>query len=189
MNTHHTLVVIGVSTGGVAALRTIISGLRPDFALPAAIVIHLPADADSTLPDILNTLTPLAVKEAEDKEDLLPGTVYLAPPDYHLLVEADGSLSLSVEEKVNFSRPSVDVLFETAADAFGAGVIGIILTGASCDGARGLARIKRCGGLAVVQDPQTAKSPAMPQAALAATAVDHVLALSDIAPFLNNLIE
>lgn len=181
-------VVIGVSSGGLEALKVVVPGLRPDFALPVLIVQHLAPHADSYLPVCLNALSPLTVKEAEDKESLRPGVVYVAPPDYHLLVEPDATLSLSVDPKVNFSRPSVDVLFETASDAFGPELVGIVLTGANHDGAAGLARIKRRGGLAIVQSPESAQAPAMPQAAIDATAADHVLSLHEIAPFLNHLI-
>ena len=181
-------VVIGVSSGGLEALKVLVPGLRPDFGLPVLIVQHLAPHADSYLPVCLNALSPLTVKEAEDKEALRPGVVYVAPPDYHLLVEADATLSLSVDPKVNFSRPAVDVLFETASDAFGSALVGIVLTGANHDGAAGLARIKRRGGLAIVQSPESAQAPTMPQAAIGATAVDHILSLHEIAPFLNHLI-
>lgn len=181
-------VVIGVSSGGLEALKVLIPGLRPDFALPVLIVQHLAPHADSYLPVCLNALSPLTVKEAEDKESLRPGVVYVAPPDYHLMVEPDATVSLSVDPKVNFSRPSVDVLFETASDAFGPKLVGVVLTGANHDGAAGLARIKRRGGLAIVQSPESAQSPAMPQAAIDATSVDHILSLHEIAPFLNHLI-
>lgn len=181
-------VVMGVSSGGLEALKILVPGLRPDLAAPVIIVQHMSAQADSYLPARLNEISGLTVKEAEDKEMLRPGVVYVAPPDYHLLAETDGSLSLSVDPKVNFSRPSVDVLFESASDAFGSALVGVILTGANHDGARGLARIKRRGGLAIVQSPKSAQSSAMPEAALESTSVDHVLPLQDIAPFLNNLI-
>lgn len=181
-------VVMGVSSGGLEALKILVPGLRPDLAAPVIIVQHMSAQADSYLPARLNEISGLTVKEAEDKEMLRPGVVYVAPPDYHLLAETDGSLSLSVDPKVNFSRPSVDVLFESASDAFGSELVGVILTGANHDGARGLARIKRRGGLAIVQSPKSAQSSAMPEAALESTSVDHVLPLQDIAPFLNNLI-
>lgn len=181
-------VVIGVSSGGLEALKVLVPGLRPDFELPVLIVQHLAPHADSYLPVCLNALSPLTVKEAEDKESLRPGVVYVAPPDYHLLVEPDATLSLSVDPKVNFSRPSVDVLFETASDAFGPKLVGVVLTGANHDGAAGLARIKRRGGLAIVQSPESAQAPAMPQAAIDAIAVDHILSLHEIAPFLNHLI-
>jgi two-component system chemotaxis response regulator CheB len=179
---------MGVSSGGLEALKILVPALRPDLEVPVIIVQHMSPQADSYLPARLNEISGLTVKEAEDKELLRPGVVYVAPPDYHVLAEADGSLSLSVDPKVNFSRPSVDVLFESASDAFGAALVGVILTGANHDGAQGLARIKRRGGLAIVQSPKSAQSSAMPEAALESTSVDHVLPLQDIAPFLNNLI-
>ena len=188
MSTSFKAVVVGVSSGGLEALKILVPGLRPDLAAPVIIVQHMSPLADSYLPVRLDEISALTVKEAEDKEPLRPGVVYVAPPDYHLLAEADGSLSLSVDPKVNFSRPSVDVLFESASDAFGPALVGVILTGANQDGARGLARIKRRGGLAVVQSPESAQAPTMPEAALETTCVDHVLPLADIAPFLNNLI-
>jgi two-component system, chemotaxis family, protein-glutamate methylesterase/glutaminase len=181
-------VVMGVSSGGLEALKTLVPGLRPDFGVPVLIVQHLSAQADSYLSTRLDEVSALLVKEAEDKEILQAGVVYVAPPDYHLLVEADGSLTLSVDPKVNFSRPSVDVLFETASDAFADKLVGVILTGANQDGARGLARIKRRGGLAIVQSPDSAQADAMPRAALESTSVDQVLPLHEIAPFLNKLI-
>jgi two-component system chemotaxis response regulator CheB len=181
-------VVMGVSSGGLEALKILVPALLPDLAVPVIIVQHMSAQADSYLPARLNEISRLTVKEAEDKEPLRPSVVYVAPPDYHLLTEADGSLSLSVDPKVNFSRPSVDVLFESASDAFGSALVGVILTGANHDGARGLARIKRRGGLAIVQSPESAQSSAMPEAALESTSVDHILPLQDIAPFLNKLI-
>jgi two-component system chemotaxis response regulator CheB len=180
-------VVVGVSSGGLEALKILVPGLRANFPLPVLVVQHLAPHSDTYLSACLDELSVLTVKEAEDKEFLAPGTVYVAPPNYHLLVEPDGALSLSVDPKVNFSRPSVDVLFETASDAFGPALIGIVLTGANHDGAKGLARIKNRGGLTIVQDPKTAQAQAMPLAALEATKVDHVLALHDIAPFLNHL--
>jgi two-component system chemotaxis response regulator CheB len=181
-------VVVGVSSGGLEALKIFVPGLRKDLAVPVLIVQHLSPQADSYLPARLDEVSGLTVKEAEDKEQLQAGVAYVAPPDYHLLVEADESLTLSVDPKVNFSRPSVDVLFETASDAFGAALIGVVLTGANQDGAKGLARIKRRGGVAIVQSPESAQADAMPRAALESTNVDHVLPLRDIAPFLNNLI-
>lgn len=181
-------VVIGVSAGGLEALKAIIPALRADFSLPVMIVQHLSADSTSFLPVFLNDMSALTVKEAEDKEVLAGKTVYIAPPDYHLLVEADQSLSLSQEPKVNFSRPAVDVLFETAAEAYGSGLVGIVLTGANNDGAKGLARIKALGGLTVVQSPETAAATAMPMAAIEVAKPDHVLPLRDIGPFLNTLI-
>lgn len=181
------LVVMGVSAGGLEALRTILPELQPDFPVPVVVVQHMSPRADSKIPEILNNLSPLHVKEAEDKEPLTTGVVYIAPPDYHLLIEPDFSLSLSMEERVNFSRPSVDVLFESAADACGNSLLGVVLTGANNDGARGMARIKEVGGLAVIQDPATAHATAMPLAAMQNVTADYILPLPDIAPFLNHM--
>lgn len=189
MSLRYNAVVIGVSAGGLQALSEIIPALRPDFPVPVLIVQHLSPDSQSYLPTHLDERSALTVKEAEDKEILAPGVVYVAPPDYHLMVEPDGSLALSVDERVNYSRPSIDVLFETAADAFCPGLVGIILTGANHDGAKGLARIKCLGGLAMVQSPKSAWADAMPKAAIAATQVDHILPLAEIGPFLNRLTE
>ncbi|UZP66388.1 chemotaxis protein CheB [Desulfovibrio mangrovi] len=180
-------VVIGVSAGGLTALETILSALHASFSLPVLIVQHISPDAESYLPQHFATRCPLPVKEADDKEDIMARTIYFAPPDYHMMVELDRSISLSVERRVNFSRPSVDVLFETAAEAYGDGLIGIILTGANHDGAAGLARIKQLGGLTIVQAPETAQANAMPRAALEATQADHILTLKDIARQLNAL--
>jgi two-component system, chemotaxis family, protein-glutamate methylesterase/glutaminase len=179
--------VIGVSAGGLRALKTILPELPASFPLPIAIVQHLDAQADAYLAGFLDRISAIAVKEAEDKEPMLPGTAYLAPAGYHLLIEPDRSFSLSVDDKVNFSRPSVDLLFESAADALGEALIGIVLTGANSDGAHGLKAIKDRGGFAIVQDPQTADAPYMPRAALAATPVDRVVQLERIAPLLTQL--
>jgi len=180
-------VVVGVSSGGLEALKILLPGLGADFPLPVLVVQHLAPHSDAYLQTCLDESSLVRVKEAEDKETLAPGTVYLAPANYHLLVEPDGSLCLSIDPRVNFSRPSVDVLFETASDAFGPDVIGIVLTGANQDGAKGLARIKSRGGLCIVQSPDSAQPPAMPLAALEATEVDHVLPLEGIDPLLNHL--
>jgi two-component system, chemotaxis family, protein-glutamate methylesterase/glutaminase len=179
--------VIGVSAGGMHALKTILPELPATFPVPIAIVQHLNAGSDSYLVEYLNNLSAITIKEAEDKEKLCPGTAYLAPAGYHLLVEPDGSFSLSVDEKVNFSRPSIDLLFESAAEAFGQALIGIVLTGANADGALGLRAIKQHGGLVIVQNPETAEAPYMPRAALKAAPVDHIENLEDIASLLQRL--
>jgi two-component system chemotaxis response regulator CheB len=178
---------MGVSFGGLMALQNIIPLLSSDFPVPVIIVQHHDPRADDFLAKHLDGLSGLKVKMAEEKEPVLPGMVYIAPANYHLLVEDDRSFSLSVEAKVNFARPSIDVLFESATDVYGARLVGVILTGANQDGSRGLARIKALGGIAVVQDPTSAEAPIMPEAALAATEVDYVLMLDEIAPFLNML--
>ncbi len=149
---------------------------------------HRNQRSDGFLADYLNALSRIAVSEAEDKEPFCAGHAYLAPAGYHLLIESDRSLSLDVDLRVNYACPSIDVLFESAADVFAAALIGVVLTGANADGARGLKAIKEHGGLAVVQDPQTALA-AMPRAALEATPVDHVVDLLQIAPLLIRMSE
>lgn len=178
------VVVIGASAGGVRGLMTVLGSLPENFPLPLVMVLHLRPDAGNFLADILNRNTPLRVRQAEEKEHPRPGTAYLAPPNYHLLIEEDRSLALSVDERVNFARPSVDVLFETAALAYRQGVIGVVLTGANHDGAQGAACIKAAGGILLVQDPREAEAKAMPEAALAATDPDQVVALAEIGPTL-----
>jgi two-component system chemotaxis response regulator CheB len=180
------IVVIGCSMGGMHALQTIFGTLPREFSVPIAVVQHRYRTSNEGLPAFLRRHTKLNVVDTTDKEWIKPGTVYLAPANYHLLVER-GELSLSVDEAVAYSRPSIDVLFESAADAYGAGVIGVVLTGANADGARGAARIKNRGGFVVAQDPATAESPAMPQAAIDATRVDRILPLDRVGPFLVEL--
>jgi two-component system, chemotaxis family, protein-glutamate methylesterase/glutaminase len=177
-------VVIGVSAGGIEALKIVLPALPTFFPLPVAIVQHRDPHGDGFLAQYLDRMSRIAVREAEDKEPFCPGHAYLAPAGYHLLIESDRSLSLSVDPRVNHSCPSIDVLFESAADVFAASLIGIVLTGGNADGAQGLKAIKARGGLAVVQDPQTASAKAMPRAALETAPVDHVVDLMQIAPLL-----
>lgn len=177
------LVLVGTSFGGLRALEVLLAGLPRDFPLPVAIVLHWPAVGVLSPVDHLQRHCALPVVEAEDKEVLMPGHVYLAPADYHLLVDG-GSLALSIEAPVHHARPSIDVLFQSAADAYGEGVMGVILTGASEDGAQGVARIKEHGGVVVAEDPATAESSVMPRAAIAATDGVEILPLAEIAPFL-----
>ncbi len=158
-------VAIGASAGAVQALSRLLSDLPATFALPILIVVHVPADR-SELATLFRSKCRLRVKDAEDKEPILPGHIYFAPSDYHMLVEEDRSLSLSVDNPVLYSRPSIDVLFESAADSYGESLAGIILTGANEDGAQGLGAIARAGGVALVQDPAEAFAAAMPLAAL-----------------------
>lgn len=180
-------VVGGVSAGGLDALQTLLADIPADFALALVFVQHLHPQQDDFLIQHLGRVCRLPVKEAEEKEAVKGGRVYLAPANYHLLIETDRTFSLCIDEKVNYSRPSIDALFETAAEAFGEELIGLILTGASRDGAAGLRRIKEKAGLAIVQDPQTAAYPAMPLAALEETRVDHVLSLDRIGRLLCEL--
>ncbi len=180
-------VAVGVSAGGLEALKSILGCLSADFYPALMIVQHLHPQQSDYLVGHLDAICRLPVKEAEEKEVIKRGRVYLAPANYHLLVEADKTFSLSTDEKVNYSRPSIDVLFETAAEAYGAALIGVILTGASRDGAAGLRRIKEAAGLTIVQDPATAEFPAMPQAALEETQADHVLDIGGIGGLLCEL--
>lgn len=174
-------VVIGASAGGVEALSELFSALPASFALPIVTVIHLPAATESLLVEVLGRRCPLPLQEASDKEPIRGGTVYVAPPGYHLLVERDRSLALSVDEPVNYSRPSIDVLFESAACAYRERLLGVVLTGANEDGARGLALIRACGGLAWVQDPATAMASTMPAGAIARAGADRILNLQEMA--------
>jgi two-component system chemotaxis response regulator CheB len=186
--TSYKAIVMGTSAGGMQALTVILGALPATFPLPIIIVQHMNEQADGFLAEYLNRLSHLRVKEAEDKEPLKKGTVYLAPAGYHLLVEADLTLGLSVDPRVNYSCPSIDVLFESASDAFEETLIGVVLTGANSDGSKGLKIIKERGGLAIVQDPHTATARAMPDAAIAAMSVDHVVALACLAPLLMDVI-
>lgn len=174
------LVAIGASAGGVQALGGLLSALPADFPAAVAIVLHIPPDHASLLAELYETRCALPIKEVEDKETIMPGTVYFAAPDYHMLIEPDRSFSLSCDEPVNFSRPSIDLLLESAACAYGSRVLGIILTGASGDGAQGLASLRRQGGMAWIQDPDEAYAKTMPSAALALAGADRVLRLDEM---------
>lgn len=181
------LVVIGASWGGLDAVGRLLSALPDDFPGPIAIAQHRGPDSDDgALERTLSRRAGRPVQEVEDKDPILRGGVYVAPAQYHLLIEK-AAFALSVEARVQYSRPSIDVLFESAAEAYRDELIGIVLTGANRDGAAGLARVKQRGGCAVVEDPATSTNSAMPAAAIAATPVDRVLSLGDIAPFLVGL--
>lgn len=177
-------VVIGASAGAVEALSRILTTLPETYPLPVMVVVHLPPDKDSIMAELFQMKCKVRVKEAEDKEILQAGTVYFAPPDYHLLVEDNKILSLSNEEVVHYSRPSIDVLFESAADAYGSDILGIVLTGANSDGAEGLRIIADRGGDVVVQDPDEAYSNPMPRAALALCPEAKTMTLEQIAEYL-----
>lgn len=188
-NVHYQAVVIGASAGGLAAVGAILSELKSTFCIPILLAQHISPHVDSHLAAHFANKTTLTVNEAEDKEPIKRGNLYIAPPNYHLLVEFDGCTALSVDPPVNYSRPSIDVLFESAADYFGDELIGIILTGANSDGAAGLQRIKERGGMTVVQSVESAEAQAMPQAAIEAADVDHILPLEAIGHFLNTICE
>lgn len=181
------VIVIGVSTGGTKALKTILSVLPSEFALSIIIVIHRHKDTNGYLERLLNNECNVHVKQADEKEKVKAGTVYVAPPNYHLLIEDDCTFSMSVEGTVNYSRPSVDVFFESAADVYGQSLVGIILTGANRDGSQGLKKIKERGGLAIVQTPETSEVEDMPRAAIATARPDYILPIENIGPFLKKL--
>ena len=177
------LIVVGCSLGGMYALEKILKALPKEFCIPIAVAQHRHRKSNENLPAFLRRVTHMEVVDADDKQHIEPGKVYLAPADYHLLVEK-GEFNLSVDDAVRHSRPSVDVLFESAADAYGPSLIGIVLTGANEDGAAGAVRIKKRGGVVIAQDPKTAEAAAMPEAVIATGAVDQILNLQQIAAFL-----
>ena len=179
------IVVVGTSRGGLKASQVLLSGLDATFPVPIVIVQHRGKD-ESSLSDYLNRTSPLPVSEPEDKEAILPGHVYLAPRDYHLLIDSS-AFALSVDPPVGYARPSIDVLFESAVDVYRDRTIGIILTGGNQDGARGLAAIKSHGGLTLVEDPETAAHREMPEAAVARANPDWILPLDQIAARLTSL--
>ena len=181
-------IVIGASAGCMDALSQILPEIPAHYPIPILVVVHLPPDRDSIMGALLQEKCAVKVCEAADKEPLLPGTIYLAPPDYHLLVETDRTLSLSNEEEVQFSRPSIDVTFESAADVFENKLLGIVLTGGNNDGSKGLKAIMTGGGDGIVQAPDTAFSAIMPDYALAACPTAKSMTLEDIAAFLQDIV-
>ena len=180
-------IVIGTSAGGVEALSVVLPALPADTQAAVFVVLHLPRDRPSLLVDIFRRKTALRVQEAQDKEPVEPGTVYFAPSDYHLLLDPGPQLALSVDDLVHHSRPSIDVLFQSAADLYAERLLGVILTGANEDGAEGLAAVHDAGGVTVVQEPSTAQSPQMVNAALKLRRADHVMPLAGIAALLATL--
>lgn len=173
-------IVIGASAGGMDAIKSILMPLQEGFSAPILIVQHLSPHSDGYMAKYLNELCKINVKEADEKEKILPGNAYIAPANYHLLIEKDETLSLTVDPKVNYSRPSIDILFESAAEVYENELIGIILTGGNGDGSKGLKVIKEFGGLTIVQDPSTAEAEFMPRAAIKASEVDYILSLNKI---------
>jgi two-component system chemotaxis response regulator CheB len=177
-------VVIGTSAGGVAALGRLLPALPAEMPFPVVVVIHMPREGPNALVDIFAPLCAVAVCDAIDKQPVTGGTVWFAPTDYHLLIESTRTFSLSLEEPVNYSRPAIDPLFESAAEAYGAGLVGIVLTGASADGARGALAVRESGGVLVVEDPAGADSAAMPTAAIALARPDAIGSVVEIATML-----
>ena len=182
-------VVIGASAGALEALSLILPALPATFRLPVLVVVHVPPDKKSVLAELFQAKCSIAVREGEDKEPISPGTIYFATPDYHLQVETDRSLSLSNDEPVLYSRPSIDVLFESAADAYGPALIAIVLTGANEDGAKGLKAVSEAGGTAIVQSLDGAFASAMPEAAMTECPGALVLPLQGIASYLQSVDE
>jgi two-component system chemotaxis response regulator CheB len=183
-------VVIGTSAGGVAALAEIFARLPNNFPAAILVVIHLhPHSSCGHMVNYLSSRCELPIKSADDKEKIQPGTIYLAPANYHVLVERDFTLALTIDEKVNYSRPAIDVLFETAAEAYQDELLGIVLTGGSKDGAAGLRRICALGGCALVQDPESAEAFIMPQSALQHCENARVLLLAEIGEFLRGAVQ
>ena len=181
-------IVIGGSAGALDALLSIMPALPEQVSCPIVIVLHLPPEQPSHVPEILSRVCARAVHEAEDKAPLRDQTIYVAAPNYHLLIERNRSLSLSIDEPVHHSRPAIDVLFESAADAYGPAVAGLVLSGANQDGAEGLYQIWQAGGVAIVQDPATASSPIMPETAMRRVGPSaHVVRLMDLGAFLARL--
>ena len=180
-------IVIGASAGGVEALSVLLPALPAVFEPSLFIVLHLPRERPSLLAEIFRRRCRLPVREAEDKEPVVPGTIYFAPPDYHMLIEKTRQIALSADEPIHYSRPSIDVLFESAADAYGERLLGIILSGGNEDGSAGLQAVHKAGGVTVVQQPDSAKVPVMVVSALQRGGVDFVLPLDEIAALLRRL--
>jgi two-component system, chemotaxis family, protein-glutamate methylesterase/glutaminase len=173
-------IVIGVSSGGLNAMKIMFSLLPADFSIPIVIVQHIGARSENIWIQLLNDKCNLEIKEADEKEEIEKGKIYIAPSNYHLLIEQDKTFSLTVDERVNYARPSIDVLFETAAEAYQERLIGVVLTGSNNDGSKGIKRIKECGGLTIVQQPDTAESSYMPESAIATIQPDYILPLEEI---------
>ncbi len=179
--------VVGASTGGLSAVSRVLAGLRAGFAVPVVVLLHVGSDSGGYFVEILANSCSRPVRFAEEKLSIERGTVYVGSPGYHLLVEDEETFSFSLEPPVNFSRPSIDVLFESAADLWRERLIGILLTGANTDGAMGARRIRQRGGYVIVQDPSEAEAGRMPRAAIEADAVDEVLPVDEIGPRLDAL--
>jgi len=177
-------IVIGVSSGGMKAMKVLFSLLPMNFKTPIVIVQHIGSRSENIWIRLLNEKSHLEIKEADEKEKIEKGKAYVAPPNYHLMIEMDRTFSLTIDERVNYARPSIDVLFESAAEVYRDKLIGIVLTGANNDGTKGIKHIQECGGLTIVQHPDTAESSTMPSSAIAAIHPDYILSLEDIVTLL-----
>lgn len=187
MKQHTDAIVMGASAGGIQALIQVLQFLPLGYFIPIIIVLHIPSAHRSTLTDVFKNVVKLPVKEAEEKEPIKHGTIYFAPPGYHLLIEDDHTFSLSNEEPVNFSRPSIDVTFQSAADAYGRNLLGILLTGANSDGAEGLKKIRDRGGNTIIQDPNSAEQAEMPTAGLPYVKPENIMSLDQIGHYLTKI--
>jgi two-component system, chemotaxis family, protein-glutamate methylesterase/glutaminase len=187
MSAQNKLVVIGGSAGSLEVILRVLPLLHANLSVPIVIVMHRKNVLESLLAKLLNSRTGLNVKEAEEKESILPGNIYLAPADYHLLIEENCTFSLDDSEKINYSRPSIDVTFECASEVYGRGLACILLSGANADGVKGLQMVKKNEGIAVIQDPDSAEVSFMPLQAFRHVAVDYVLRVEEMAHFINNL--
>lgn len=181
------LLVIGGSAGSIDTLLKILPGLNQQASFPIVIVLHRKKSSDSTLIELLSTRTTLPIKEVDDKDLLKPGNIYVVPADYHLLFEKNKMLSLDYSEKINYSRPSIDVTFESAAEVFGSGLTCLLLSGANADGSHGMQVVKQNGGQIAVQNPQTAESPQMPEHAISKAGVKLILNIEEMIEFINSL--
>jgi two-component system chemotaxis response regulator CheB len=179
--------VIGGSAGSLDVLLKVLPGLNANLSFPIIIVVHRKHGADSLLPELLSGRTKLKVKEAEEKEPLLPGYIYVAPTDYHLLIENNHTLSLDYSEKINYSRPAIDATFESAASVYGDKLVCMLLSGSNADGVKGLKAVKNYGGIAAIQDPLSAQISYMPAQAAENVKIDYTLAIKDTAEFINLL--
>ena len=181
------LLVIGGSAGSLQVVLSLLAAIGEDFPMPVLIVLHRNGGFESSLEDIFSSRTRLPIREVEEKDPLRAGTIYLCPADYHVLLEKDHSFSLDYSERVHFSRPSIDVTFRSAADVFGPGLIGLLLSGGNADGAEGMQYVQERGGLTVVQDPSTADVPYMPQQAINRMKVDFIVPTDEIPRFVRQL--
>lgn len=181
------LLVIGGSAGSLQVILAILKGIGSDFPLPVLIVVHRTNSLESSLETLLSARTHLPIKEVEEKELLMPGTVYVCPADYHVLLEQDRTTSLDYSERVNFSRPSIDVTFRSAADVYGRGLIALLLSGANADGSEGMEYVKEKGGMTLLQDPQTAEVPYMPQQVLLRMTVDRIATAAELPSLIYDL--
>jgi two-component system chemotaxis response regulator CheB len=180
--------VIGGSAGSLEVLLKLLPDLRADLSFPIIIVVHRKKGSDFLLADLLSSRTPLAVKEVEEKELIMPKTIYIAPSDYHLLIEKEQTFSLDYSEKVNFSRPSIDVTFQSAAEVYGEKLACLLLSGSNADGVYGLKAVKNYHGLALAQDPDSASVRYMPEQAILKVKIDSILAPENMANYINSLV-